>query len=266
MTKHLNPLKGKPLRSPGQSVQDELDNLVFDHVAPYSLGAAFLVIQAFTEWLMTIQHAPRQPWVYTLLAVVAVAASAVQIPRALKKSKQLKLGRDGERVVGQFLEGLRVDGARVFHDIPGEGFNLDHVVISPHGVYVVETKTRMKPRSASAQITCEGTELRIAGQRPDRDPIVQVQSGGRWLQKLLEETTGKKFAVRTAVVFPGWFVQPMPLMWRQDASMPWVLEPKALPAFIEQEPVSLGVSDVSLAAYHLSRYVRAKEADAALKK
>jgi hypothetical protein len=36
----------------------------------------------------------------------------------------------------------------------------------------------------------------------------------------------------------------------------WVLEPKALPAFIEQERAQSAPADVSLAAYHLSRYVR----------
>lgn len=42
-----------------------------------------------------------------------------------------------------------------------------------------------------------------------------------------------------------------------------MLEPKALPAFIEAEPESISAPDVSLAAYHLSRYVRSVEAELA---
>lgn len=37
-----------------------------------------------------------------------------------------------------------------------------------------------------------------------------------------------------------------------------MLEPKALPAFIETEPVRLAEADVKLAAFHLSRYIRSK--------
>jgi hypothetical protein len=39
----------------------------------------------------------------------------------------------------------------------------------------------------------------------------------------------------------------------------WVLEPKALPSFIEHEPRRLSDSDVTLAAFHLGRYVRTAE-------
>jgi hypothetical protein len=166
--------------------------------------------------------------------------------------RQLRLGRDGERVVGQFLERLRDGGGQVFHDIPGEGFNLDHVVISQYGLYAIETKTLSKPWPR-ATIIVEGDSLRVAGHIPDRDPIQQVTSAARWLECLLEQSTGKRFAVRGVVVFPGWFVEQ-----RSERGPVWVLEPKMLPGFIEQEPVSVAPADVALAAFHLSRYVRSE--------
>jgi len=43
----------------------------------------------------------------------------------------------------------------------------------------------------------------------------------------------------------------------------WVLEPKALPSFIEQEPKTIPPADVALAAFHLSRYVRSEAEKAA---
>jgi hypothetical protein len=166
--------------------------------------------------------------------------------------RHLRLGRDGERVVGQFLERLRDGGGQVFHDIPGQAFNLDHVVISQHGVYAIETKTLSKPWS-KAVVTVEGDSLRVAGRAPDRDPIQQVTRAARWLEYLLEQSTGKRFAVRGVVVFPGWFVEQ-----RSERGSVWVLEPKALPAFIEQEQLSVSPADVALAAFHLSRYVRSE--------
>ena len=50
---------------------------------------------------------------------------------------------------------------------------------------------------------------------------------------------------------------------RAAAGLPWVLEPKALPKFIECEPEQFAAEDVRLAAYHLSWYVRAKQAELA---
>jgi hypothetical protein len=186
------------------------------------------------------------------MAAVAVPIAVWRIWRIRRRVGQLRLGRDGERVVGQFLERLRDGGGRVFHDIPGQGFNLDHVVISPHGVYAIETKTLSKPWPKAA-ITVEGDSLRVAGHLPDRDPIQQVTCAARWLECLLEQSTGKRFVVRGVVVFPGWYVEQ-----RSERGPVWVLEPKMLPGFIEKEPISVSPEDVALAAFHLSRYVRSE--------
>jgi len=225
------------------------------------LGAILAAFVAALEWIAALRHTPRQPWLYTVIAALLWAAFAWRFVRVRTRVRQLTLGRDGERVVGQFLEGLRVSGARVFHDIPGDGFNLDHVVLSTHGCYVVETKTRRKPVRGEARVTLSNDRVFVSGHLPDRNTLVQVCAGAAWLAKLLEESTAKPFAVRGVVVFPGWWVEPMSAQWKRDPGKPWVLEPKALPAFIENEPETLADGDVAMAAFHLSRYVRATEAD-----
>jgi hypothetical protein len=141
---------------------------------------------------------------------------------------------------------------KVFHDIPGEGFNLDHVVISTHGIYAIETKTLSK-QWPQAKVVVEGDSLRVAGEEPDRNPIVQVTAAAKWREKKLQESTGKRFFARGVVVFPGWFVEQ-----RGPSGEVWVLEPKALPAFIKNAPAMISASDVALAAFHLSRYVRSE--------
>jgi hypothetical protein len=45
------------------------------------------------------------------------------------------------------------------------------------------------------------------------------------------------------------------------ANLPWVLEPKAFPSFLHHEPVRFELEDVYLAAFHLSRYVRAVQSE-----
>jgi hypothetical protein len=250
-TRSRSPLKAKPLRVPGQSLDEAIERSISDTVNNYFLAGAVLCVLAGMEWWGYLRETPRRPFLYTLMAVLAVAAAIWKARDVRGRIIRLRQGRDGERVVGQFLERLREDGAQVFHDIPAQGFNLDHVVISMHGIYAVETKTYSKPWP-DAKVVVDGESLTIAGEIPFADPIVQVSLAARWLVSMLEEMTGKRFAVRGVVVFPGWFVEQRP-----PREPVWVLEPKMLPGFIEHEPLTLTSSDVSLAAFHLSRYVRA---------
>lgn len=251
-----SPLKAKPLRLPGQSVQEAIDDLLWDKIGPSIAIAVMTSVLAGVEWISVLRHLPRQPWLYSALAALACLYAAARTWQVRSQVQQLRLGRDGERAVGQYLERLRADGADVFHDVPGEGFNIDHVVLSVHGFYAVETKTRSKPTRGDARITLAEDGLVVNGFRPDRDPLLQAQAGARWLSQLLEETTGQRFPVRGVVLFPGWFVESMSSAWRANYKKPWVLEPKALPGFIQNEPKRIVDSDVKLAAYHLSRYVR----------
>ena len=251
-----SPLKGRPLRNPGQGLDEELQRLWDDRAAPYYFIPVFLCGLAALEWFAYLRNMPRQPVIYTIVAVISVVLGGFRLLQFRKQAQRLKLGRDGERAVGQFLERLRVDGARIFHDVPADGFNLDHVVIAAQGLFVVETKTWSKP-SSDARIEFDGTRILANGRAPSRDPIAQVRAEVAWLKRTLEESTGKRLPIRGVVVFPGWFVEPATPEAKRDV---WVLEPKALPSFIEHEARVLPDSDVALAAFHLGRYVRTLEA------
>jgi hypothetical protein len=104
-----------------------------------------------------------------------------------------------------------------------------------------------------AKVVVEGDSLRVAGEEADRNPIVQVSAAAGWLERKLQESTGKRFFARGVVVFPGWFVEQ-----RGPTGDVWVLEPKMLPGYIQQAPVMIAPSDAALAAFHLSRYVRSR--------
>ena len=167
----------------------------------------------------------------------------------------LRQGLDGERVVGQFLERLRGSGFHVFHDVVGAGFNVDHVLIGPAGVFTIETKTWSKPVRGNPQIHFDGEKIRIGVSEPDRDPVAQAKAQAGWMRTLLLESTGRKVNVRPVIVFPGWFVTNSNGNFRDV----WVLEPKALPAFLDNEPNRLAPDDVKLISFHLSRFIRSSE-------
>lgn len=62
-----------------------------------------------------------------------------------------QLGFDGERFVGEELTRLFAEGFEIYHDLPFDGFNIDHVLVGPSGVFAVETKTRRKPVHGSGE-------------------------------------------------------------------------------------------------------------------
>ncbi len=252
MAKARSPLKGKPLRNPGQSIDEEIQRVIDDQADPYVAAVLTLWAIAFVEWAGAWRAIPRQPLLFACLALAGSIWLVWHVIVLRKRVKRLKQGRDGERVVGQFLDGLREAGSRIFHDVPGDGFNLDHVVISTHGIYVIETKTISKP-GPDAKVVYDGEQVTIAGYKPDRSPVAQAAAETTWLRRLLEQSTGRALPVRGVVVYPSWWVEQTN---KQRPREIWVLEPKALPKFIEHAPEVMPTEDVALAAYHLSRYVR----------
>jgi hypothetical protein len=179
--------------------------------------------------------------------------SAYKVVKIKKRVQSLKLGRDGEKAVGQYLELLRESGCRVFHDIVGDGFNIDHVVLSQSGIFTIETKTYSKPAKGKAVVNYDGRKVLVDGYVPDRDIVGQAAGQRDWLLETLEASTGKRFPVRAVIVFPGWWVETTDKAGSYDI---WVLNPKALPKFIDNEHEVLVVEDVKMAAFHLSRYIR----------
>lgn len=251
-----SPLKAAPLRYAGQSLDEEIQRVMEDEVLVYLLFAGLTILLALNEWWRAYMSTPPHPITFTLIAVVATAYATRRMMLARRRIRTLRLARDGERIVGQFLEELREKGYRVLHDVVGEGFNIDHLLIGPKGVFTVETKTISKPARGKPEIDYDGAQLLINGFKPDRDPVIQAKAQANWTRELIKELTGRSLSVRPTVVYPGWFVNLIPKGARHDV---WVLNPKALSAFIDNSDGELGDEDVRSIHAHLSRYVRNSE-------
>jgi len=247
-----SPLKEPPLRLPGQSVDEEIKRLIEERVVNYALVVLVFFLFASISWIQVLTHSQLNPWLLSAVAVAGIAYCTFRIWQTTKEVQRLRLAGDGERTVAEQLDVVKREGAIVFHDVVGDGFNIDHVVLSNHGIFVVETKTRTKPAKGSPSVTFDGNTLLINGFEPKRNPITQVQGNTRWLAEALRTSTGKEFPIRPVVLFPGWFVEPFP-----KGSSVWVLNPQALPSFIKHEPILINDSDLHLAAFHLARYIRA---------
>ena len=194
--KTRSPIKDKPLRLPGQSVAEQRLKLIDDVTEGPILLAVFLVLLAGFEWWRDYTGMKINPVLFSFAAGLSASYAAFRIWRALPKLRALRQAAEGEQAVGQFLERLREGGFHVFHDVIGAGFNVDHVLIGPAGVFTVETKTSSKPSTGNAQINFDGKRIKVGSFEPDRDPVTQAKGQAGWLKAILAESTGRTFDVR----------------------------------------------------------------------
>lgn len=250
-----SPIKAKPLNNPAESLEKRLYDIAIDRFFfPIPLCIFFTVFAVY-EWFRWYSGIPPQPVMFSIIALVTIIYFGVKMRSAWFEIKLIKQGIAGEKAVGQFLERLRVNGAYVFHDVPGDKFNLDHVVIHTSGIYVVETKTMSKPLNGKTELHFDGQRVLRNGKPLPMNPVPQVNAGSAWLSELLKESTGSKYSVRGVVTFPGWFIRSS--MNTSNANT-WVLNPKAIPSFISSQQIMLSTEQVNLVKFHLDRYIRSQ--------
>ena len=256
-----SPIKNLPVRQPGQSTREKFAGLFDEEIMPYFLAVAAMVLMTFWEWWRYLFTAPPHPWVITIIAVIAILILIRKIQKTIPLARQLKLGAVGEEAVGQFLdEKLRPMGCQVFHDILGDSFNVDHLVVGPTGVFAVETKTHSKPVKGMCNVKYDGEKVTVNGATPERDPIVQAKAEAKWVSDLLEQSTGRRFFVQPIVLYPGWYVETT----KPNVDV-WVLNDQGMPTFIRNaRNHQLSPEDISLISFHLKRYVISRDQQAKL--
>lgn len=250
----VSPLNAPPLRAPGQSQRSRASDMLGEGLAPWIACCAFAVVGALLEWYWWAISAPRMPVAYTLICVALLGYFfARKLPRIIQDARQHKLGAEGEQNVAESLDWLRPDGYQVLHDVVENGYNIDHLLIGPSGVYVVETKTRSKySNHRDVRVTFDGTHVLIDGFRPDRDPVRQVQALCDRVREILGCAGVSPLPpVHPVIAFPGWFVD------SSCASAPvWVLNPKQLPGRVRAQQPQLTPTEVRRVADALAQHAR----------
>jgi len=211
------PEEFKLLRSPGETqrrrVQKADENLFF-----YFFGGAFVpLVIASLVFLLAIRLPKRLALigagVAAILFLISTVCAVIVLLRFLNRRRNDLLGYLGERAVGEYLEQLRENGFRIFHDVPCEGrkknFNIDHVVVGPTGVAAIEVKTRRKKKGREGYeehvVTYDGQQL-VWPWGEDRCGIDQLLSESDWLRKFIYNRTGLSVDPKPILALPGWWV------------------------------------------------------------
>ena len=156
------------------------------------------------------------------------------------------LGLQGEQLVGSVLDRLSSDSIHVFHDIeiklPGKRtWNIDHVALTPAGLFVFETKARRKPRLLNPsswgrvdyKVVFNGDELVFPNATKDRQSTRQARRNADWLATKLAQNNATDIPVSSAIVIPGWWID------RIGRGPVCALNEKQIKSYINVSPVTL---------------------------
>lgn len=248
-----NKLKNKILHVPGQTLHEKLIDSIYEGPIQYLMMISFIVVVVIIQWINFYLNTKTSPIFLTVLGGIFILFFLYKIKKSLTEIKNIKQGLEGEREVGQGLEDLRSDGCLIFHDVQGPDFNIDHVVISPKGIFTVETK-KLTKKNPKEIIKFSENKLIINGHYSG-EIISQVNAQADWLMGILKASTGKNLKIQPVVVFPGWFVDPLSSNKAQEKGI-WLLNPKALPEYIKNNPIVLSDEDLHLFSFHLERYIK----------
>jgi hypothetical protein len=212
------PQQEKLLRPPGYSLLLKLDESL-ESILLHMLGASGLLSIAVLGAVGAAAFlGANGPLSYTVFFSAVFVAGTVPgialIFRAWRKTLELRnahLGLRGEQAVAEVLHEVGDAGYRAFHDLQPKGtWNVDHVVVSTRGVFLIETKARRRRPPKREQpkhvVIYDGRSL-IFPCGTDAKAIAQAQRNAAWLTDFLSKKTCEVVRVEAIVVIPGWYTE-----------------------------------------------------------
>lgn len=252
-----SPVSQKHLRYAGQSLDKEIENLITSKLLMVFIGVTAFFIASLNDWIYYYFQQIPNPLFTSIVFLIALGWGIYTIIKLKKELKYKQQGLDGEKEVGYILEELRENGVKVYHDMIGGDFNLDHILICEKGIFVIETKTWSKPMSGKANIIVDGENLIFNGENRGGKPIIQAKAGANWLKNFLKETTSREFQVNPIVLFLGWYIE-TPIKNQKDI---WVFHPKGFDSYfrkyLEFTPQIYTKEDIAMISYRIREYIKA---------
>ncbi|TDR57041.1 nuclease-like protein [Halomonas ventosae] len=208
-----SPFDAHPLREPGQALRDRLDRAFAGLFLDGALGP-IVTLAPLVYGMGRMLFSSEQDWIewalYGALCTLLALVFCFLLIRDFQRIRRLKLGLACELAVGQELERLirpEVHPYYVFHDVPGDGYTIDHVAVTPHGIFVVETRARTPAITPGGRevnlVAVESDRLRFPGWS-ERRPLRKTRQATRWLTGWLEHQVGGPVPVKGVLALPGW--------------------------------------------------------------
>ena len=201
-----------------------------DRFAPALFRAAFAGTLVYAMTALT--------WGSSLAGVLAVSVALVITLKAILPRQSTiawATGAEGEEATARVLDPLAHDGYVIFHDrkIPFSPANIDHLVIGPTGVFVIETK------NIAGDLRVSGSEVRIAGRRIAVVDEVQRELDATW------NAVGPLLGPRGLSITPLVCVHRAKLPFlRRSVTGIRIVSGRGLARSIRRQPVVLDANDI----------------------
>lgn len=227
------PQRAKLLRPAGYSLHCRIDQL--NEKLSYTLmqavlagavvglvcGGLYPVIEGLILREVTFGQLRAHPQSYLFLSLAGLLlaglawmiANVARSLELLSKLRNYQFGLRGEQAVAEALSAHAVAAAgfTIFHDIPGDGpWNIDHILVGPAGILVLETKARSRRKPTGDQpdheVCFDGQCLQFPWCE-DRAAVKQVQRNMDWVRQFVAGFGPNNITIQAIIVVPGWFVR-----------------------------------------------------------
>ena len=232
-------------RTAGQSLREEWDRTINDNLPLIVFGPMMLWFLCLVKWIEQTNGAlTLRFWIS--FAIAGTGLAVIAYLRLMPKARSLVRGEKGELKVAEALEDLRPAGYRAFHDLRREGFNIDHVLVGPAGVFAIETKFR----SGFGEIEFRNGEgLFVGGQPDDKDCLKQARGNAGEIGRMIKQDCGLNRWVTPLVVFVGdWKVKNR---WQNTDAR--VFTADQLADYLRRQQPELTKREIELISSHLER-------------
>ena len=194
---------------------------------------------------------PDRLELYSGIGIGVALAMAVMFldspPHYIERWRQ---GAEGEQATAKALRPLVRGGWILLHDVDTGRGNLDHIVVGPPGVFLLESK------NLAGTVTVERGVLTVRWREDPNDGYDNAHLAGRMRARAAELSA----ALRAHGV-PGIWVQPVVVLWGAFAQrlieserVAWV-EGRALRSVLEGRPTALTPARITEASIAMARWV-----------
>jgi predicted ester cyclase len=205
-----SPLACDVLREPGHTFLQQIDErgeaVQVCRIAVITVPLLAFAVHVSYSYFAGMPESWLRGVISAALALLFTGYYAFRLLRLVAERRSLRLRYDSEVAVGQELNLLMADGYRVFHDFPADSFKIDHLVVGPTGVMVVETRSWSRNHKRDAIVPYDGRMLHFP-KYSDYETIDQANRKAEWFSQWISDAVGEEISARAMVALPGWSVK-----------------------------------------------------------
>ena len=244
---------GKKFRThvQGESLQKKIDADYETFYGILSLFLGFFILTIYV-WLFYFGVFELNLTFAIILTIVTVGIFIYgfrKSRRLIKHMRNCYKGMEGERLVGEMLNMMSNDSVRVFHDVCGDCFNVDHLIISTRGIFTIETKHY--DRKKGYKFLYQDGKLLFNG-RQCKTILNQMDGEASFISEKLESLCGRVYPIQKVAVIIGAYIENP----TRDFSKYWILNESGFPKFFEKTKESLSIDEVRSIANQVTEWLK----------